>query len=75
MALEEQLDETPSKRTQLNRRDSDEQVERAVQNRLGHLPPSLWETKQNAAGDMIRDLVKKAIKKNSCVNKRLSSRF
>ena len=62
-----------AKRRQLNRRDSDDKVNRVVVERLGHIPQSLWEHKVNENGLTIRDIIKKEMK-GLAAGKRLSTK-
>lgn len=66
---------TAKKRRQLNRRSSDEQVERALAQRLSHLPDEVWRTKVNKDGLSISEYVKRAHKKMHSDGKKLGTKF
>jgi len=62
-----------SKRRRLGRRDSDDQVERVIQNKLGHFTPEVVESAVSSDGESVRDYVKRNMK--AMTNRRLGSRF
>lgn len=64
-----------AKRRQLDRRDSDERVTRAIGTRLDFLPEEDWKNKVNAKDQSIRDVVKIELKGNKDTNARLSTKF
>jgi len=52
----------PKKRRQLERRDTDEQCDRVLNKKLGHILKSTWVSKVDEEGNKIEDLVKKEIR-------------
>ena len=78
---EKQVDESSvasppdtKKRRQLCRRSSDEKVDRALQDRLAHLPEPVWRNKINAAGLTLPVYTKRLMKGLHTDNKRLSTK-
>jgi hypothetical protein len=71
------LNQHEQKKRRLNRRTSDEQVERALQARTSHIPLSVWETRRDKAGRTVRQVVKDALKsvRSGDVRGRLSTKF
>lgn len=68
-------EEPARKRTQLMRRDTDAQVDRAVGSRLSHLPKSVWASKRNASGQSVRDYIAAEIRRRRQDGGKLGSRF
>ena len=64
-----------TKRRRLGRRDSDSQVERIIQNKLGHFSAEVIESAVNKNGETIRDYLKRRQKEAHTTSNRLSSRF
>lgn len=67
--------EPATKRRQVARRHTDEQVERAMQGKLAHIPPAVLEGKTNSKGLTIREYVSQAFKQASGKQGRLGSKF
>lgn len=67
--------EPPQKRRQVARRHTDEQVDRAMSGKLGHIPPAVLEGKTNSKGLTIREYVAQAFKQASGKQGRLGSKF
>ena len=65
----------PKKRRTLGRRSSDEKVERAVAQRLAHLPECHWRGKVNKEGLTISEYVKRAASMLHGENQKLGTKF
>ena len=72
-------DDVPSaaKKRRLNRRCSDEQVERALHGRFSRYPSAVWESKRDANGKSVRETVREGLKaaNNGSTKGRLSTKF
>ena len=77
MELDDEYLAGPSKKKGLQRRNSDEQVQRAINGRFALVPVSIWESKRDDSGRSIRDVVRQALKetKGDKNNGRLSTKF
>ena len=67
--------DTPAGRTRLERRESEEQAERAVEGRLGHLPSQSWKMLRNENNESIFDVARDYISRRRPKKVRLSTRF
>ena len=76
-ATDELQADSERKKRRLNRRCSDEQVQRALQGRYGLLLPPAWEAKRDNHGRSLREAVKDGIKKSQAGGRlgRLSTKF
>lgn len=67
--------EAARRRAQLGRRDTDQQIERAMLGRLDHLPKGVVAAKRNAEGQTIREFLVVEIKRRRTNGGKLGSRF
>lgn len=65
--------DTPSR--SLQRRDTAEQAERAIQVHVPHIPRTVWASRTNAKGENIKDFVEAAIREKRLDMKKLGARF
>ena len=69
---------TPAMKRQysrLDRRDSEEGAERAIEHRLSHLPSRSWEMLRNSKGESLRMVVREEVRRKRLKKGRLSTRF
>ena len=68
-------DEASRKRVQLGRRDTDQQVERAMLTKLNHFPKSLISAKRNKQGQSIREVISNEVRRRRTDGGKLGARF
>ena len=64
-----------AKRRQLNRRDTDVQIERAIGSKLDHVPKGVQMSKRNSKGQTILELVEQTIREKRPNNGKLGSKW
>jgi hypothetical protein len=69
------VEKSPNKRKQLNRRKSDDQADRYIARKLGHVDETRLKTLRNDEGDSVFQYVKKELKSKRCTQGRLTSAF
>ena len=71
----EVIERYTKKRRQENRRDCDEQVERYVQRKLGHISSAKLDTARNEKGQSVRQFILEELKKKRIEQGRLACFF